>query len=112
MSTKPIKLAPGIVSRRQFLRAAAGAAGVAIGAGYWMPTPALAGGTVLPRPIRANRQVVVGVETFTIHHFAPESRAEPSKVGDFHGLAANCRNPAKGAGPDTDTRHQTPLHDH
>jgi hypothetical protein len=77
------------VSRRQFIRTAAGAAGIGavLGAGVWRPRLARAGRSPEPVPIPGGFQS--GGETF--HVFGPGLSgtpldAEPSTITDFNGF--------------------------
>jgi len=94
------------LSRRNFLRTAAGAAG-AIGAGVLWPVPALAGDRNDPRPIPGGITVVIGDESFFIHHFpSVRSGVEPSEITDFRGAVSNCRILGTGTGTNTQTGEQ------
>jgi hypothetical protein len=93
------------VSRRQFLRAAAGVTGVALGSGLWLPSPAQAAARADPRPIPGGR---ISFGRF-IHHFAPLRGNEPGHITDFKGLVGRCNISGSGTGIDTDTGEETPL---
>lgn len=93
-----------VLSRRQFIGAAAGATGVVLGADMWMPALASAhAGAVAPRPIPGGIQPF-GPGTEVFHVFLPGRGAEPSTITDFHGSVgiANLR----GMGTATDTRRE------
>lgn len=74
------------VSRRVFLRGAAGAAGAMVGAGALRSLPAWAAvpGTGVPKPIPGGIVPVPDGPTF--HFFFPGSGAEPSLITDFNGF--------------------------
>jgi hypothetical protein len=100
---------PGRSSRRQFLRTAAGAAGIILGSRLWMPATARAGnpGNVLPMPIPFGR-VLFGYGPFHFNFPGPVDSAgpfcgkpgpfEPSLITDFNGFIGV----AAGAGQATD----------
>lgn len=74
------------LSRRAFLRGAAGATGAAVGASVLGGFPALAAppGTGEPKPIPGG--IELGGTTF--HVFLPGSGAEPSTITDFNGFSS------------------------
>jgi hypothetical protein len=80
------KVPSAAVSRRRFL-GTAGAAGVGLGLGSGLLTPAAAvadsgGSAVLPRPIPSGFLTPVGV---FIHHHLPGRGIEASQITDFRG---------------------------
>lgn len=98
------------ISRRCFLHAAAGTLG-ALGAGLFLPTPALAAGRD-PKPIPGTR-LAVGVP---IHQNGPgpaDAAAspgnEPSTITDFDGYIGVARVQGTGTGTNTDTGQASPL---
>jgi hypothetical protein len=97
------------LSRRQFFRTAAGAAGV-VGAGLWLPTPAQAGKeVVLPKPIPGGIQPLgPGTEVF---HFAGMAAAglEPSTITDFNGFIGETHVTGTGTATNTKTQVKTKL---
>jgi len=98
------------ISRREFLGATAGAAGVMATSGLWMPTLALADdiAVVAPRPIPGGITVPISPPVF-IHHFPisittnPFSTNDPSQITDFDGFVTNCRVRGSGTGTDIST---------
>jgi hypothetical protein len=96
------------LSRRQFITAAAGATGMALGAGILAPGATLAhGGTVSPRPIPG------GIDPFgnghIFHVFLPGHGAEPSTVYDLNGVVGLANLRSMGTATDTDTGTTTRL---
>ena len=87
------------VSRRQFL-GTAGAAGVGLGLGSGLLTPAAAvadsgGSAVLPRPIPSGFLTPVGV---FIHHHLPGRGIEASQITDFRGTIGLAQLTGTGTG--------------
>ena len=69
------------VSRRQFLKTAAGAAGVVLGSSLWKPALADGGGAD-PKPIPTGIRGPNGL----LHIYLPGSGAETSTITDFAGF--------------------------
>src|SRR6266700_7817621 len=74
-----------LLSRRQFMTAAAGTTGVVLGSGLWMPGLALANGSAAPRPIPGGVQPF-GPGTELFHVFLVGPGVEESTIADFHGF--------------------------
>jgi hypothetical protein len=87
------------LSRRGFLRAAAGMTGVVLGSGLILPSRAWAAGAD-PRPIPGGVQPF-GDGTEVFHVFAPEQGNEPSTITDLNGMVGVAH--IRGAGTSTDT---------
>jgi hypothetical protein len=96
-----------MLSRRQFMTAAAGTTGVVLGSGLWMPGIALAHGKA-PRPIPGGLQPF-GPGTEVFHIFLPGQGAEPSTITDFHGSIGIAETQGTGTGTDTRTGTTTSL---
>jgi hypothetical protein len=95
-----------MLSRRQFLGTAAGATGIVLGSGLWMPGQALAWGDgAAPKPIPGG--IVVGGKLFHVFPVAPG--IEPSSITDFHGSIGMAQVQGTGTGTHTDTGHQQGL---
>jgi hypothetical protein len=88
-----------MLSRRQFMSAAALATGATLTAGVWMP--ALATPSADPRPIPGGIQPF-GPGTEIFHLFLPESGSEPSSITDFKGNVGICN--IQGTGRSADGR--------
>lgn len=97
------------LSRRRFLRTAAGLTAGAIGSGLVLPTWAWADQHADPKPIPGGTTLTFGDQQFFIHHFPPASENEPSQITDFIGDVGNCRILGTGTGTNTDTGEQTSL---
>jgi hypothetical protein len=98
-----------MLSRRQFLTTAAGATGVVLGSGLWMPGLALAHEQgAAPRPIPGGLQPF-GPGTEVFHIFLPGEGNEPSTITDFHGFIGVAAVDGTGTGTDTTTGATTPL---
>ena len=95
------------MSRRQFVKTATGAAGLALGAGIFKPDLALAKARRPapsdPRPIPGGIQPFPGGEIF--HVFEPVLGNEPSTITDFNGSIGITN--LRGMGTGTDTVHNT-----
>ena len=96
-----------MLSRRQFMTAAAGATGVVLGSGFWIPGLALANDNA-PRPIPGGLQPF-GPGTEVFHVFLPGHGAEPSTITDFHGFIGIAEIQGTGTGTDTSTGATTSL---
>ena len=97
-----------MMSRRQFVSTAAGATGVVLSSGLWMPAVAQAqasGSQVDPKPIPG------GFTAFGvfIHHFLPGPVNEPSQITDFHGVIGLANLKGTGTGIIKQTGASTPL---
>lgn len=105
--TGHVHFARGPFSRRHFMGAAAGAAGLALGSGLWTPARAQEDeegddpATVPPKPLPGG--VFFAPAGVFIHHFPPGSANEPSQITDLNGLVANSRILGTGTGTDTTT---------
>lgn len=99
-------------SRRQFVRTAAGTAGVAAGWGLLSPSWARADDddeeTAQPRPIPGGIQPF-GPGTEVFHVVLPGPGAEPSLITDFVGLIGLAAVGGTGTGIDTATGEKTDL---
>ena len=94
------------LSRRRFLRTAAGLTGVVLGSGLVLPARAWAAGAD-PRPIPGGVQPF-GDGTELYHVFSPQQGNEPSTITDFNGAVGVAH--IRGAGTSTDTNgNQTRL---
>jgi hypothetical protein len=95
-------------SRRQFLQTA-GAAGVALGSGLWLPQPAQARHhDVDPKPIPGTTTTPFG----KIHAIAPgpaDQGHEPSLITDFNGFVGVIEAEGSGTGTDTTTGKKSRL---
>jgi len=94
-----------MMSRRQFMEAAAGATGLVLGSGLWMPGLALAAGSD-PKPIPGG-DVIVGGKLF--HVFLPAEGSEPITITDFHGSIGLAHVQGTGRGTNTETGHHQTL---
>ncbi len=85
------------MARSQFIKAAAGATGVALSSPLWMPTRTQAAATsgVLAKPIPGGNQFL-GPGTELFHVFTPQPGDELSTITDFEGFigAAHMQGPA------------------
>ena len=90
-----------LLSRRQFITAAAGATGVVLGSGLWIPGLASAD-SIAPRPIPGGIQPF-GPGTEVFHLFLPGHGAEPSTITDFHGSIGAAEIQGTGTATHTDT---------
>jgi hypothetical protein len=97
------------LSRRRFLRTAAGLTGGVIASRLLFPTWAWAQRLADPKPIPGGTTVVIGNESFFIHAFPPASENEPSEITDFEGYVGKCRVLGTGTGTNTDTGEQMSL---
>ena len=94
------------LSRRRFLRTAAGATGLVLGSGLVWPARAWAAGAD-PKPIPGGIQPF-GDGTELFHLFPPAPGNEPSTITDFNGVVGVAH--IRGAGTSTDTNgNQTRL---
>lgn len=99
--------ARGPFSRRHFMGAAAGAAGLALGSGLWTPARGQEDeeeddlATVPPKPIPGG--IFFAPAKVFIHHFPPGTANEPSEITDLNGLVADTRILGTGTGTDTTT---------
>jgi hypothetical protein len=90
-----------MLSRRQFMGTAAGATGVVLASGLWMPGIALADNAA-PKPIPGGIQPF-GPGTELFHVFPIAHGVEPSTITDFHGSIGAAEIQGTGTGTDTDT---------
>ncbi len=97
------------MSRRQFIKTAAGATGILLGAGVFFPT-ALQAKTkaAAPRPIPGGVRPF-GPGTPFIHVFPPGRGFEPSTITDFKGFIGLAVVQGMGKGIDTHTGATTRL---
>ena len=97
------------MSRQQFIKTAAGATGILLGAGVFFPR-ALQAKTkaAAPRPIPGGVRPF-GPGTPFIHVFPPEPGLEPSTITDFKGFVGLAVIRGTGKGIDTDTGATTRL---
>ena len=93
-------LSAGVVSRRRFLQATAGASGLFLGAGLGGPFAAAApAGSADPRPIPGGIQPF-GPRTEVFHLFLPEPGNEASTITDFNGFLGVARITGYGTATD------------
>jgi len=98
-----------MLSRRQFLGTAAGATGMVLGSGLWMPGQALAWEDgAAPRHIPGGTQFL-GPGTEVFHVFVPGRGNEPSSIFDFDGFVGIAMVDGTGTGTDTRTGATTRL---
>ena len=90
-----------LLSRRQFMTAAAGATGVVLGSGLWMPGLASAH-SIAPRPIPGGVQPF-GPGTEVFHVFPIAAGVEPSSITDFHGAIGAAEVQGTGTATNTET---------
>ena len=101
-------------SRRRFLQTA-GAAGLALGGGLWLPTSAWAGGgNVDPKPIPGTIPLppppAPPIGQFHFMFPGPADKGnEPSVITDFNGFIGGIDAVGSGTGTDTTTRVKTRL---
>ena len=96
----------GPMSRRAFIRTAAGATGVALTSSLWMPKLAWAAkGSTEPSPIPGGTELPFGF----FHFFFPGHKAEPSTITDFTGFVGVSDTEGTGIGTDPDTGEPIPL---
>jgi hypothetical protein len=115
------------LSRRQFVRTAAGATAMVVGGGLWVPTPVAAeqdenNNNDDHKPGRGNpepKPIPGGTDLFallgqghgpTFHFFFPAFRQEVSTVGDFDGFVAAAEIQGKGTATNTATGAKTTLY--
>jgi hypothetical protein len=105
------------LSRRRFLRTAAGAAGV-LGSGLFVPELAQAGGGVVdPKPIPGGTQLgpIFGAPTDELFHFFRQApgiaspNIESSTITDFNGLIGVAHIRGSGTATNTKTGAKTRL---
>lgn len=89
-----------MLSRRQFMRTAAGATGVVLASGLWMPGSVLADNPA-PKPIPGGFKAFG--KFFHVDPSSPGPGAENSTIFDFHGSlgAADVRGTGTGTDPTT-----------
>ncbi|HEY3209861.1 MAG TPA: twin-arginine translocation signal domain-containing protein [Actinomycetota bacterium] len=96
----------GPISRRAFMRTAAGATGVALGSSLWRPGLAWAAkGSTEPSPIPGGTELPFGF----FHFFFPGHKMEPSTITDFNGFVGVAELEGTGVGTDPDTGDTIPL---
>ena len=94
-----------LLSRRQFMTAAAATTGVVLGSGLWMPGLVQAGDNA-PRPIPGGFPLFG--KFFHVDPSSPGPNAENSSIFDFHGTIGAAHIGGTGTGTNTDngsTRH-------
>jgi hypothetical protein len=97
------------LARRQFMRAGAGVAALALGSGLGVALPAGAApsSTVAPNPIPGGLQLgqIIGIpgDTNLYHIYFPAFGQEVSTVTDFNGSVAAAEVQGTGTGTDTST---------
>jgi hypothetical protein len=112
-------LKEGALSRRHFLRAAAGTAGGILGASLLLPNRSRADDDndhnddhdddiVLPKPIPLGTQFL-GEGTELFHFYLPPDN-EPSTIFDFDGAVGLAEHTGTGTAKDTKTGETTPLY--
>ena len=95
------------VSRRSFIRTAAGTAGLIAGSGLLMPTLARASkGSPIPNPIPGCTQID-GLGCF--HFFFPAHAFEPASITDFNGFVGVVDGEGTGIGTDPESGQPIPL---
>ena len=115
-------LRDGTLSRRHFLRTAAGTAGGILGASLLLPFPARADDDddhdddiVLPKPIPGGTRFL-GEEGELFHFYLPppdnepSTSFEPSTIFDFAGAIGIAEHRGTGTGKDTQTGETTQLY--
>jgi hypothetical protein len=95
----------GPLSRRAFIRTAAGATGVALTSRMWSPGLAWAKASTEPSPIPGGTDLPFGF----FHFFFPGHKGEPSTITDFNGFVAVADVEGTGVGTDPDTGEPIPL---
>ncbi len=109
------------LSRRQFVRTAAGATAMVVGSGLWFPGVVAAdddkdrkpGGNADPKPIPGGTDLrsLLGQGSGPIYHFFfPAFGQEVSTVGDFDGFVAAAEIQGSGTARHTATEKQTKLY--
>ena len=109
------------LSRRQFVRTAAGATAMVVGSGLWMPNLVAAdddkdrkpGGNADPKPIPGGTDLraLLGQGPGPIYHFFfPTFGQEVSTVGDFDGFVAAAEIQGTGTARHTGTGAKTKLY--
>ncbi len=96
-----------LLSRRQFVRTAAGAAGVLLGAGL-LPSNALAARDD-PRPLPGGIHLPFVPEVDIVHFYMPGPLNEVSTITDFNGHIGQAHLIGTGTGIDTDTGEEKDL---
>jgi len=95
------------VSRRAFLRTAAGTAGAVATSRLWMPAIAQASkGSGVPNPIPGCTQID---DLGCFHFFFPGHGQEPATITDLNGFVAIADITGTGVGTDPDTGQTIPL---
>jgi hypothetical protein len=107
------------LTRRQFVRTAAGATAMVVGSGLWMPSLVAADdnqkpghGTPDPKPIPGGTDLyaLLGQGSGpTFHFFFPKYGQEVSTVGDFDGFVAAAEIQGTGTATNTATGAKTTL---
>jgi hypothetical protein len=88
----------------------AGAAGVALGSGLWLPASAWADEKVVdPKPIPGGIHLPFVPDVKIFHFFMPGHGGEPSTITDFKGFVGIARFLGTGTGTDTTTGKTKPL---
>ena len=95
-----------VMSRRQFMRTAAGATGVILASGLWMPGSALANNSA-PNPIPGGFPAFG--KFFHVDPSSPGPTAENSTIFDFHGSIGAADVRGTGIGTNTGTGATSPL---
>jgi len=112
------------LSRRQFVRTAAGATAMVVGSGLWIPTQVAAdhgkddddhkpGGNADPKPIPGGTDLLslLGQPSGPKYHFFfPAFGQEVSTVGDFDGFLAAAEIQGSGTARNTSTGAKTTLY--
>ena len=97
-----------LLSRRQFMLTAAGATGVVLSSGLWMPGLTLAQGDgAAPKPIPEG--FTAFGKFFHLDPASPGPVVENSAIFDFHGFIGVAALGGTGTGIDTSTGQQHPL---
>jgi hypothetical protein len=95
------------LSRRSFLRVAAGTAGLVAGSRLWVPMIAEAAkGPGVPNPIPGCTQID---DLGCFHFFFPGHEQEPATITDFNGFVGIADITGTGVGTDPDTGQTIPL---
>ena len=98
-----------MLSRRQFMTAAAATTGVVLGSGPWMPGMVQAWGNA-PKPIPGDFQPFgPGTTVFHVDALSPGPNAENSTIFDFHGAIGAAIIDGTGRGTNTKTGVTTSL---
>ncbi len=97
------------ISRRQFVRTSAGAAGVALASRHVLRALAQSSGGTGPNPIPGGTHLPFLPDGDIVHIFLPGPGQEVSTITDFNGLVGLANVNGTGTGTDLTTGATTPL---